>query len=391
MTYLRLTATTRGAVTISRAYLSGNHMETASHVSGSMLRGALAALWEKDRLGDSDFLDLFCQGKITFHGLFPISSGDKGQDFIATGRFPYRMPLSALACKYHPPTTEDPGHSYIDAIQSSDKECLECHAPLKQCKSPEYYYHRNNDPESEPKPLDPRKEVYLYHGAERATRRARTAALYSYSSICNEEQFIGWLSGDPADLLKFLELFNKSLHVRHDKDNEYSFGLRIGIGKKRRGFLETRMKLYPNPDRGPKEADFRPAPVINGRVLVVVLQTPAIVYDNLFRAVTDLDAQAVFGDMLQSYPLEDKRPFKRFSARVVVDGWSNIHRLPRKPDQAIAAGSVFAYRLRNEVNKGQKKDLADRLKAVQAVSIGERCNEGYGQILINPRFIGIGE
>jgi hypothetical protein len=385
MAYLRLVATTSGAVTISRAYLSGNHMETASHVSGSMLRGALAALWETARLGDRDFLDLFCRGKITFHGLFPIPSGDEGENFIAKRRFPYRMPLSAFVCKYHPPATEDPGHPYVDAVfQLNTRKCLACKAPLKQCKAPEYYY-RNDDPNSEPKPLEPRKEVYLYHGAERATRRARTAALYSYSSICNGEQFIGWLSGAPADLEKFMELFNKSFHVQHDSNDEYSFKLRVGIGKKRRGFLHTRMKLFP------EEADFRPAFVINGRVLVVVLQTPAIVYDNLFRPVTDLDAQTVFRDMLQNYPLKDNQPFKRFSARVVVDGWSNVYRLPRKPDQALSAGSVFAYKLTNEVGKGQEKDFADKLKVLQAVGIGERRNEGYGQILVNPRFTGIGE
>lgn len=71
----------------------------------------------------------------------------------------------------------------------------------------------------------------------------------------------------------------------------------------------------------------------------------------------------------------------------LVDGWSGVHRLPRKPDQALAAGSTFVLEYQGEWTEDSKKNLAATLFQLQKQGIGERRLEGYGQFTINPPMV----
>lgn len=68
-----------------------------------------------------------------------------------------------------------------------------------------------------------------------------------------------------------------------------------------------------------------------------------------------------------------------------VRGWHAAHGLPRGDDQALARGSVFAYRL----EPGSAADvtaLYDRLVEVQRQGVGLRRNEGFGMVEICDAF-----
>lgn len=375
MAYIRMNAKVKGAVTIAGSQIVGNHVESASYISGSTLRGALASIWLKRGTADNDFLNIFCRGDITFCGLFPVPSGADGvqfyeQNYVSpSDYFPYRMPLSVFSCKYNPGTGLG-GHGYVDASREVIEKCeyRKCGAPLKQCKSPDFYYWRGS-PRKRAVTIEQRKELYLYHGAERKVKRAKDAALYAYTSISDKEGFIGWLYGQNGHLSNCISrLFPK---------DTTDFRLYLGRGKKRRGYLQVTM------DEPQDGAGFIPPFQWNGDRIVAVLQTPAILYNKRFRARTRIDSADIFGDLAEDLKIcmTDGGVFSRM---VLIEGWSGTHRLPRKPDQAIAPGSTFVFEVRKNLDDDKKGELEKRLNEVQEHGIGERLNEGYGRVLFNP-------
>ena len=383
MPYIRMTAKVKGAVTIAGAQIVGNHVEPAAYISGSAVRGALASLWEKPKQKTETFLDQFCRGDIRFHGLFPMPSAEDGKDFLKEQAFPCRMPLSAFACKYNPGTGTDE-HGYVDAAGQvqMNKICGICKAPLKQCKTLDFYWYDS----SIMRAVEQKKEIYLNHGTERKTRRAKDAALYSYSSICDGEQFIGWLSGGADALDKFRQDLSLAIlpqKTKPDKDSELVLRLYFGRGKKRRGYLEVTMD--PVSDNG---SSFLPTPYLGNNLLVVVLQTPAIMLDELFCPKFTIDTKDIFGNLEKDCKITKVKD-REFSAMTIVEGWSGVHKLPRMPEQAISPGSTFVFQMDSSCSD-DGNDLLKRFKTIQAKGVGERLNEGYGQFLINPPTISTG-
>ncbi|OQY97696.1 MAG: hypothetical protein B6D35_14355 [Candidatus Brocadia sp. UTAMX2] len=387
MAYIRIEAEVIGNIVIGSTPIIANHIESADSVSGSMLRGALAGIWSPDDAGNEDFLSFFCRDDIRFRGLFPIPSGTDGTDFLTNSHFPFQMPLSAFGCKYDAGMGRG-GHGFIDGALNSlaaGMTCPHCHAPLKQCRDTSYYYMLSG----KPKPITTKKEIYIYHGTERSTKRAKNAALYSYTSVRNGERFLGWLTGTQERIDCFWKRLRESARVSVKNDSEIEANLRIGRAKKRRGYLRCTMKkIAPDADREEtlhplfsREANPK---LRSDNRLIIMLQTPAIVYDRLFRPLTTLRPDEFFSES----KLKDKVTEvngRTFSATTVIDGWSGVHKLPRVPEIAVAAGSTFVFTL-NTAAVDHEGEALEELKKIQADGIGERKNEGYGQILINPPF-----
>jgi len=305
--------------------------------------------------------------------------------------FPFKMPLSAFGCKYDA-GMERGGHGFIGGAVNSlaeSKACPTCEAPLKQCRDISYYYLNSSN---KPKPIRTKKEIYIYHGTERATKRAKDSALYSYTSICNGEMFLGWMSGEKDQISSFWKLLKKSDKVKDgEDDSKLQCNLRIGRAKKRRGYLKCTMKLVthgcePETVHPLFYSEAYPSLRDDG-LLIIVLQTPAIILCNeLFRPVTTFESDNIFSDCSFKESIS-KQNDKEFSATSIIDGWSGIHRLPRVPDVAISEGSTFSFKLENSsIDDNAKRELENELAKIQASGIGERKNEGYGQILINPPF-----
>lgn len=393
MGYIRLQAeVVNGPVTVGGAPELANHLDSADWISGTALRGALAALWDRNKLGDNQFLDFFCRGSLRFHGLFPVPSGKDGseaQDFLNRRRFPYRMPLAFFQCKHYPGSGSG-GHGFFSAIRSNGsthKKCPICEGPTEQVKAPSFYY---NKPAIERTlPIELKKEMYLYHGTDRLTRRAQDEALYSYVSVSQNEHFVGWLSGPDANIDAWWDEFKQSHLVENDANGRLIVPLRPGRGKKRRGYLQVTMtKVINNESEGRPAAAFLPKPgEIQDNLLVVVLHTPLIFHDQLFRPKTTLLPHEVFGNLAETYGLSVCRDLE-FSALTLVEGWSGVHGLPRPPEVALSPGSTFVFEMAQPpVNNNQKATLMQQLEQIQAQGLGERVLEGFGQILINPPFV----
>jgi hypothetical protein len=67
------------------------------------------------------------------------------------------------------------------------------------------------------------------------------------------------------------------------------------------------------------------------------------------------------------------------SAHRQVFGWSNMWGRPREPVTAIAAGSVFRITTDD--------DVAARFAALEKNGLGARTEEGFGWIVVNPRWL----
>lgn len=374
--WIRMFATVRGAITISGLRETGNHQESSSWLTGSSLRGALAAVWPRNNLGNEEFLDYFCRGKINFHGLFPILPGSGGKDFQNQDHFrSFRMPFSAFCCKYEPPSGRF-GHPLVDqtAVDELKKECSRCGAPLKQYRAAPFYYSDDND---SCRPLKPQQATNLYHGTDRNLHRAHDEALFSRTVIVDGEKFMGWLSGSPSELQSFQEKLKECTGEKRD-GGWYYLRLRTGRGKKRRGYLDVTMEEVNEDNRA-----YFPKPKLNGNKLVLVLQTPAILRDAWFRPLFRLQAKDVFGELAEQYDIQLDET-RIFAGTTLVEGWSGIHCLPRPPEQALAAGSVFPFTAKNNIPEEERETLEEYLWELQNYGIGERLNEGFGRFLVNP-------
>ena len=380
MAYIGMEAKVNGAITIAGSQIVGDHVESAPYISGSTLRGALASIWFKKGNADNDeFLNIFCRGDVCFWGLFPVPTGADGTHFYEnsydhpSAYFPYRMPLSVFACKYDPGTGLG-GHGYVDASIKEIEKCTQgnCGAPLKQCKSPDFYYWKGT-PQPRAVAIEQKKEVHLYHGAERKVRRAKDASLYSYTSVSNDEGFIGWLVGDKNVLAQL----QTKLAGEKDEQGSFVFRMCTGRGKKRRGFLQITM------GETQEGTSFIPPYARNGNRIAAVLQTPAILNNERFGAKTKIDPVDIFGDLAKDLDIciTDRGVFSRMT---LIEGWSGVHGLPRKPDQAIAPGSTFVFQIGKDLDKEKERELEEKLNKFQKQGIGERRNEGYGRVLFNP-------
>lgn len=395
MAYIKIEAEVVGQVVIGGTQIVANHLDSLGYIPGSMLRGALVALWNTSDTESERFLDLFCRGAICFRGLFPIPSGSEGTDFLNKSYFPFRMPFSVFTCKYYPGMGRG-DHGYVDKAKQltvSEKDnCFinNCDAPLKQCKNVSFYYKKEGG--DKPEAINIKREIYIYHGTERFTRTAKESALYSYSSVNEGERFLGWLTGKRDDLKEFWEKLNIS-QIYKSTDSSLACKLRIGRAKKRRGYLCCTLKFVDpkgeinthNGETGHPLLNPGPAPQLDDDNMIIVFQTPAILYDSLFRPGGSLDIQDIFDD---EYFRGKVTKVKEFSNLIQIDGWSNIHKLPRRPDTAIAAGSTFVFKLNQSLieNEENRKKTLDLFETIQKKGIGERKNEGFGQLLINPYF-----
>ena len=379
MAYLVIEAEVEGFITLGNGPILANHLESEDYLGGSTLRGALATIWPRGKTGNDEFLDLFCRGECRFLGLFPVAK-EHLLSFVSKNFYPYRMPLSMKTCKYSPEKGHD-GHGYHDSfLEGADtterlESCLSCSGPMERVRGSNFYYFDYYS--SSVKPIKVKKRIIMRHGADRRSRRARDEALYSYCAVEEGSVFVGWVIGKKDHIDRFGKTLEENdLRVRKSSNGNLEFSLRVGRARKKAGLdcvARVVESSFPWPEPGET--------LIHDKFVKIVLQTPAILKDHLFRPKTTLSPSDIFHNVNGISP-EEFELRREFVSLLQIDGWSGIHGLPKVPEIALAPGSTFVFEYKG--SSGNNEELKQAWEKIQIRGIGERRIEGYGQVLINP-------
>lgn len=300
--------------------------DTHRFVPGSVLRGALAALWlaehrppKPDTSGDVEFQRLF-EGRVRFGPLYPSDDALR--------------PLSVFGCKYADDATcRGFGHDAAFDGAAPDT-CPACDSPVEASKG---HVDGIGVVEHTRVELDERE-------------RAADGQLYTRRALPAGTRLTGLIDGDPDGELAWLVQTERSVR----------FG-----GRRSTSGLAT---LSAGAEASPTSfTGFVPAQ----RRLVVRLLAPGIFVDTLGRPSWLPDTTELAGTL--GVPVTFDAAFAR---PTVVSGWHAVSNLPKPRDFAVAAGSVFVLRF--------DEDLPDHagLQRLWHTGLGLRRAEGNGWVTL---------
>lgn len=403
---LRLLATPEEPLHLADRLSAGNYSATLEYAPGTALRGAFAAAYlthpdlqqqaiERLRAVGWSFDDyfrwLFLSGLVRFRNLYPKS--DKAS---------WVIPLSARSCKRYGGFAYDDErplretHAVYDVLLGEPevfrcpadyKGHSKCDAPMEPFHAPQRRFYESSDASAQSgRMVRTARRVLTRTAIENATEMVRQGALYSLESI--EEgggghyALAGSINADaPVELAPQHQQALLAL-LREHVEKELSV---IFIGAARtRGLGRLRLVLEGDPLMLPsieerfdelQKAWSKAHPEMpNEPVFTLTLNSDAVVMDELWRYCSVLDERAI----KREYPSapECKLQHPCFTGTRVVAGWNSAHRLPKEDEMAIVKGAAFLY-----TTEADTKDLLSWLAQVEERGIGERRNEGFGQLI----------
>ena len=300
--------------------------DTHRFVPGSVLRGALAALWlaehrppKPDTTSDMEFQRLF-EGGVRFGPLYPSDNALR--------------PLSVFGCKYADDDTCRRFSHDAAFDGAAPAACPVCGSPVEASKGG----------------VDGVRIVEHTRVQLDEHERAADGQLYTRRALPAGTQFTGLIDGDPDGELAWLVQTERSVLLGGRRSTS-------GLAT-----LSARAEASP-----PSFTGF----VSDQRRLVVRLLAPGIFVDTVGRPswlpdVTELSVTL-------GVPVAIDAAFAR---PTVVSGWHAVSNLPKPRDFAVAAGSVFVLRF--------DAGLPDHagLRRLWQAGLGLRRTEGNGWITL---------
>lgn len=406
----RVTATLQAPLAIKRDRQS-ERSESAHSVGGTLVRGALAALYLQQR-GEPDdaFRRVFLDAEACRFG--PLDPG------------PHVFPLSAATCKRH-----GMAHAVVDLLcfrvaqhwlggaiplgdESPWRQCARCGADLK----PHAGFWRERDGELYE---DKRggHSVAAHVGIDRETFTAAESIFYTLEAMHPAQEtdeaakgpdLEGWLeAGDDAKntLCGLLESEEHILYVGHHRT---------------RGYGRLRFDIHGSVPP-PEPAQVRDAWETWSRALIDFLSQPplriagldpdrdfffslsfpngAILLDELLRYSADPATMAEWlapcpdpGDGLRTPQRPGRqlpeggtlRCMAAITKQERVRGWNAAHGLPRQDEWGVVRGAVYAYWFQGSSH--ERDALHQRLARLAAEGMGLRRNEGFGAVELSTGF-----
>ncbi|MGM0369556.1 MAG: RAMP superfamily CRISPR-associated protein [Bacillota bacterium] len=427
MQQLKVSITTESPLVIKASHNESNLISTLNYIPGSQLRGTLASRFGAEK---KEFADLFLSNQVRFNNLYPEGSKP--------------IPLSAFSCKYYAgfrnkdnPEYDSQGlglnHGVYDKLVEKirlTKGSLEEEAAVKYCKK-ELGAEANDEvlglgsDNSEVEECDSFLKGYsgfykleevkgnlCYQTVSIAkskiertaiddkTNSARQGSLYILETIDEGQQFVGTI-----DILNDNSEVISRLKKLISKSNTAYFG----TGKSR-GHGQVKLEVlddeqYSNQSKLSQQQKFAKIQdainVSEGQTFFsLTLNSDTIIYNDLLQGKKDLNVEDIlnYSDYLTSEEQKEVAKFKMvkeqagsktkdskiyFAWLTPIYGWNSLTRLPKAVEPALAKGSVFCYQTEEEINENL---LLEAFEKIEANGLGERRNEGYGQVVINDRF-----
>ena len=447
MNKYQMKITLNSPVCIAQKRGTGNVIETLDYIPGSTVRGALAMLylqqkgkynetkknWVLEEPEKKKFAAIFNSDNVRFGNCYP-----EGARVI---------PHTATSCKYFSEFRTGNlrrdrrlgRHGVLDTLiplaeyeligkkQSSGKmektfeKCQGevdgqiCEAIMDRFSG----YYKQTD-SSIFKQVNSSKRLIAHTAIMDSLETAFPNRLYTMEVLNEKQIFIGCIETDDA-MLKNLRTLQEllgnnvlrigsarsralgeiklelSLPIRPDDklpfppDEKWLTG---DVGKRLEG-MNKKMQEYVS-QRYPQQ-ETKPDPDVqkfkNHYFFSVTLHSNAILRDEILRFKSTLEIQ----DIIESQPnitSQQQSLLKKFQilrawlSRHIVSGWNSALKFPKEDEVAISKGSVFLFVTKpcETLADEQVKTLADILKQVEESGIGQRKNEGFGNIRLCDEF-----
>lgn len=374
----RLIAQLQEPLLVAKKSQVANAFETLDKIPGAVLLGALASrAARRMKLSDNasklpDFAHLFLRGGVSVSGLLPAEE-KKSTLYPAI-----TTPASWAQCALYPKIIKDAGesaHAVVDLLEKPDHiKCADC----------------QKDPQSAPSKLEKvggfvsladfnrftlDKRAELHTTMER-NGRVKEGDLYTYELIKGGQWFVGELSCQ-ADTWETLQTVT-------DLRKDTLYPIRLGKGI-RRGYGLTYLLLEE------MEAD-EPSPWIgqsatarlaqNGDTdeikISMLLLTDTILWDTWGRTQHSFDKHLLA--RLLNIPANNiADEIDQCVSSAMIDGFNTHHGTPRWRDEAIQAGSVVRFTLKNM----DPEETVRLLTTIEQNGIGLRHHEGFGRVAFN--------
>lgn len=330
---LNLSVAARQALFLRSAPRAGNHQTTATSVSGSTVRGALAALWLADHDQPDDvFRELF-EGGVAWPALRPVGH--------------VVVPMSVRRCKYRPqPGCEATAHdTFMSPSRQPDQPeptCTVCGGPLELSKGDLVATIREAVPETVT-----RTSVQLED-----SETAKDGQLFSRDALAAGTRLDG-AAPLPRPLSHPARRWIEGLEGRT---------LRVGGRRSVAGAVRVEHVAW--------SSLATPAATPTGTQVALRLVTPAVVLD-AFGATTTQPQHLLRGTVLEHHLKVNAAA--SFVRPEIVGGWNALAQLPRPDDTAWSPGSTVIAEVVHP--SGISGDL---WAAFVAAGVGTRRSEGLG-------------
>lgn len=368
------------ALTLPDEPETGNVIGTLLHVTGSSFRGAFAAHLVRQGWPTSspEFQEAFTRERLRFGPLYPAH---EWANLPRTMSIP--VPRSIVTCKYHPGVNQrDASHGVRDLLGGRPLATCPCGAPLVPWGG--FVQIRGNENSQFLERLEPARTSVQRTAVDPETLRGQDGALYSTAGIEQGTFFGGYLRG-PASLLNAV--------TAGYVDRPEPLVLRAGKSRTRgHGALEVWLRrparpLHPYyPMLLPQDHEAN----LDRSSLRVTLYSDLVAFDPLLRPITRLTEDALW-NLLRG---TGNPPFlieRGYTVYRQIAGFNGVPGLPRSPDLALVAGSVWELHWKAGADATAKQETAARLAEAQRTGLGLRRGEGLGQILIDLPLHDIGE
>ena len=372
---------------ISRRAVAGNEFESANHIPGSVLRGALAArvaarydLSGADPATYAIFARLFHRGRVQFPTLYPAVVPQHG------GRRVHPTivaPLDLLTCELFPGFPDTAGQSsslrhgaesYAHQPDALHPQCEHAGCQADRVPFEGYLPLPASSMEAFQRGHTPDHVTEMHVRIDPLSGRAAEGDLFDYDALAPGQYFIGELwSATAADWHDLCALAG----LPEDKGE---MTLRLGKAN-RRGYGCVRL-LWQPPRVDEAKNPVHPWYVVDiaQRVtaldrLTLTLLTDTIILDEWGRFQTGFDDRWL--SQALRVPVQVVRGF---CASQMTDSFNGYLGLPRFRDVALRAGSAVGLRVLDTVGV---ETALNTLRAVEERGIGLRRNEGFGRVVFN--------
>ncbi|MDR2751922.1 MAG: hypothetical protein LBC41_14805, partial [Clostridiales bacterium] len=317
---------------------NGKPLACEDYIFGSAILGAFASRWlDKNKVSpqsaceNAEFRRLFLEDAVKFTAAFPCD--DQAVYYPAPSSLKTDKPVERLA---------DESGGIIDENGEI-------------CRKLGGYVTFTGKGKAVVKRLELKKETAMHHSRpyNRAVAHAQggnvgNGQMFTYEALSSKQEYAGSIIGTKADLEKLLELFKDSTDIYIGRSRTAQYG-RCELSPLNRPAVSNSLTAKP------------------GESFRVVVVTPLILADDMG---TEAPKLSLLPELLGS---KDLKIVRSFCSATTVAGYSAVWRLPRRQSRAVAEGGVIV------LQNSSKKSVT-----VSANFIGERTNEGFGQIRIEP-------
>lgn len=324
MRKLNYTITTLEPLIITSHSDDPNMYETLQYIRGTVIQGLAAQLYlRKHKNADKAFNRLIIKGGCIFTNAFPVSENCKF--------FP--APFSLVKEKYNEGKVHNLLFNEIDVQTKGISNLVSIQ-------------------EEKIKLLTLRKEVRLHNEIDDLKRTTSNGILFNYQSVPPGVVFEGQISinGTDEDFKLIKGLFSHG-EFRIGRSSTAEYGL------VRFEWIDDFVS-----EENIEESKNDAVEVIGSQAILTLISDTIVFNENGFSCLSL--------DSLSSY-LKDATVLKSVSRRSRIEGFLNVWKLRKPSENVFAAGSSFL------LNK-----MPANVKELQVNGIGERTQEGYGQVVI---------